>query len=86
METHAPVAEHEVQPAENVVTEAPSVPAQEAGSQKQPEATVEPAEVSHTQTSAAPEPHESTPVEPTAITDSHDKSPTTEEEWATVKS
>jgi hypothetical protein len=84
VETHAPVAEHVVQPAESVVTEAPSVPAQEAGSQEQPEAKVEPTEVSHTQTSAAPEPHESTPVEPTAITDSHDKSPTTEEEWATA--
>jgi len=84
VETHAPVAENEVQPAESVVTEGPSVPAQEAGSQEQPEAKVEPTEVSHTQTSAAPEPHESTPVEPTAITDSHDKNPTTEQEWATA--
>lgn len=83
IETHAPLAEHEIQPSETVVTE---VPAQEARSQEQPEAKVEPTEVSHAQTSAAPEPHEGTAVEPTAIADSHDKSPTTEEEWATVKS
>jgi hypothetical protein len=84
VEGHAPVAEHEVQPPESVVVEAPSVPVQEAGSQEQPEAKVEPTGVSHTQTPAAPEPHENTPTEPTAITDSHDKSPTTEEQWATA--
>jgi hypothetical protein len=84
VEAQAPVTEHEVQPAENVVTEALSVPEQEAGSREQPEAKVEPTEASHTLTSASPEPHKSTPVQTTPVTDSHDKNPTTEEEWATV--
>ena len=83
---HAPVTEHEVQPVESVVTEAPAVPEQETGSQERLEAKVEPTEASQTLTSVAPEPHESTPVESTATPDSHDKSPTAEEEWATAKS
>jgi hypothetical protein len=84
VEAHGPVTEHEVQAAESVVTEAPSVPEQEARSQEQPEAKVEPTEASHTLTSDAPQPHETTPVRSTAVTDSQDKNPTTEEEWATA--
>jgi hypothetical protein len=84
VEAHAAVTEHEVQPAESVVTETPSVPEQEAASQEQPEAKVEPTEASHALTSDAPEPHESTPAQSTAVTDSHDKNPTTQEEWATA--
>jgi hypothetical protein len=84
VETDAQVAEHEVQPAESVVTGAPSVPSQEARSHEQREAKVEPAEVSHTRTSAAPEAHESSQVESAAVPDRRDESPTTEEEWATA--